>query len=177
MKINRKTITLAAVISLCFAMVGMVAAQGFGPGRGKGPGIYGQRGPKGMMRPPAGMRGQRRDRRDDGIMGELRGLNLTDGQKEQIRSVMQANRPTEAERTELQGIMRAMRDGTATEQQRARAKELSAIRIDREANVRQQVRGILTQDQLATLDKRERLREERMEKMRERRKGRPDRND
>jgi hypothetical protein len=68
--------------------------------------------------------------------------------------------------------MRAIRSGTATEQQRARAKEIAAKKIDDNARVRQQVRGVLTPDQIDTLQKREQLKEERRTKMKDRRKAR-----
>lgn len=175
MRTTSKIFAIATIATVFLTTAGMVSAQGFGPGRGKGPGVHGQKGPKGAMRPGRNSRGQRRIKNPSGLTGDLRGLNLTEGQREQVRAIMEANRPSEAERKEHQEIMRAMRNGTATEQQKSRAKEIAAARIDRQATVSQQIRGILTAEQLATLDKRRELREERMERMRERRQNRPNR--
>lgn len=177
MTLKNKIISLGIAFATVFAMFGIVTAQGMGPGRpgGQGgPGMYGQQGPgpRGQMRPRRGMRGPRKFKPPVGMMGELWGLNLTEGQKAQIRSIMEANRPNEAERKEHQAIMRAIKNGTATEQQKARAKELAVKRIDDSARVRQQIRSVLTPDQIATLDKREQMKQERREKMQERRKGR-----
>jgi len=172
MNLKRKIVILGIAFVTVMASVGIVTAQGMTQGRGKGPGIYGQQGPKGPMRSGRGMRGPRRGKPENGIMGELRGLNLTEGQRAQIRAIMEANRPSEAERAENQEIMKALRNGTATESQKARAKEIAAKRIDHTATIRQQVRGVLTADQIATLDQRQQLRDERRQKMQERRKNR-----
>lgn len=176
MRTASKIFASATIAIVFLTTAGIVSAQGLGPGRGKGPGVYGQKGPKGAMRAGRASRGQRRNINQSGLTGELRGLNLTEGQRDQIRAIMQANRPSEAEMTEHREIMKAMRNGTATEQQKSRAKEIAANRIERQATVSQQVRGVLTAEQLATLDKRRQLREERMERMRERRQNRPNRN-
>ena len=175
MRTTSKIFAIATIATIFLTTAGIVSAQGFGSGRGKGPGVYGQKGPKGAMRPGRVSRGQRRNGNPSGLNGELRGLNLTEGQRDQVRAIMEANRPSEAERAEHQEIMKAMRNGTATEQQKSRAKEIAATRIDRQAAVSQQIRGILTAEQLATLDKMRQLREERMERMRERRQNRPNR--
>lgn len=172
MNTKKRILTLGIALVTVFTLVGIASAQGMGAGRGAGKGIYGQQGPKGQMGPGRGMRGPRRGNNSPGIMGELRGLNLTEGQRQQIRSIMEVNRPSESERAEHQEIMKAMRNGTATEQQKERAKEIAALRIDREAGIRQQVRGILTAEQQGTLDKRQQLKEQKMQKMRERRQNR-----
>lgn len=175
MTLRKRIISLGVLFATVFAMVGIVTAQGMGPGRrGGGPGMIGQQGPgpRGPMRPGSRMRGPRRMKPAMGIMSELRGLNLTEGQRAQIKSIIESNKPSEAERTENQEIMRAIRNGTATEQQKARAKELAAKKIDDNARVRQQVRSVLTPAQLETLQKREQLKKERRAKMKERRKAR-----
>jgi len=174
MRLKKGMISLGIIFSTVFAMVGIVTAQGMGPGRPGGPGMMGQQGPgpRGPMRSGGRMRGPRRMKPARGVMSELRGLNLTEGQRAQIKSILESNRPSEAERSENQEIMRAIRSGTATEQQRARAKEIAAKKIDDNARVRQQVRGVLTPDQIETLQKREQLKEERRTKMKDRRKAR-----
>lgn len=90
-----------------------------------------------------------------GGMGALRGLrelNLTDAQKEQIRTIMEANRPDQATMEEMRTIRQAKRDGTITPEQKERAKALreqSKLKAD---NVEQQVLAVLTAEQRQQLE-------------------------
>src|SRR5580765_8063422 len=70
-----------------------------------------------------GFEGRRGFGHDGGMMG-LRGINLTDAQKAQIKSIREANRPDPAVMTEMRTIMQAKRDGTITADQQARLKVL-----------------------------------------------------
>lgn len=104
-----------------------------------------QRGPlaRRMMR--------RRARR--GAMGALRALNLTDAQKEQARQIMRANfESTKTQRQELAQLRRQFREGTLTDDQKAKAKELrEQLRASRQ-NTRTQLAALLTAEQKTKLD-------------------------
>src|SRR6476661_7347700 len=65
-----------------------------------------------------GMRGGR------GMMGELRGIALTDAQKEQLRTIHEANKPDQATMEEMKSLMEARRSGTLTDAQKDRMKIL-----------------------------------------------------
>src|SRR5215218_6614823 len=67
----------------------------------------GQRAPREMRHD--GMRGERHDRRGPGGF-ELRGINLTDAQKEQIRQIHEANKPGQALQDEMRTLHEAKRN-------------------------------------------------------------------
>jgi len=71
---------------------------------------------KGFRRGGDGMRG--------GMLRGLRDLNLTDAQKTQIRTIMEANRPDQATMEEFKTLHQAKRDGTITAEQTERLKTL-----------------------------------------------------
>lgn len=106
--------SLAAGAVLVTGFAGAVTAQTTDDGEKKEGRKYERRGGKdGLgkgMRGKGGMRG--------GGMRGLRGIDLTDAQKEQIRGIMQANRPGESVRDEMRTIMQARRAGTITEDQK-----------------------------------------------------------
>ncbi|MBV9242265.1 MAG: Spy/CpxP family protein refolding chaperone [Acidobacteria bacterium] len=107
--------------------------RGFGPRRG-GPGREG-------MGPGGGMRGM------------MRGIQLTDDQKAQLKSLRESNKPDPAQFEQIRTLMKAKRDGTITADQEA---QLKAFRESREAKakeMRQAFLNILTPDQKAQLEK------------------------
>ncbi|MBA2333672.1 MAG: Spy/CpxP family protein refolding chaperone [Acidobacteriota bacterium] len=109
-----------------------------------------------------GMRGGRHG----GIMRGVRGLDLTDAQKEQLRVIHENNKPNEAVRQELQAIRQAKRDGgTITAEQKDRLKALRLQSREKAAQIHQQVLAILTSEQRQQLE----TRKEQMRKKREER--------
>ena len=65
-----------------------------------------------------GFRGGKRGGMGGGMMRGFRDLNLTDAQKQQIRTIMEANRPDQATMEEMKTLFEAKRNGTLTTEQR-----------------------------------------------------------
>ena len=123
--------------------------RGFGKGDGSGKGMRG----KGA-----------------GFMREFRKLNLTDAQKEQIRTIMESNRPNQATSQEMREIMEVRRNGgTLTDAQKDRLKTLRKEMKQNGEKVQGQVLAILTPEQRTQL---EQIRAERKQKMELRRQER-----
>ncbi|MEO5857654.1 MAG: Spy/CpxP family protein refolding chaperone [Pyrinomonadaceae bacterium] len=114
-----------------------------------------------------------------GGMGMLRGIELTDAQKEQIKAVHEANKPT-GENKVLMASIRETRKagGTITEDQKAQIKLVRDAQKAKMRGVHEQILSILTPEQKAQLEAkkvemkqhREEFREKRQE-MREKRKA------
>lgn len=101
----------------------------------------------------------------------LRGIELTDAQKEQIRQIREANKPSEAEMQEMRSIMETRRSGgTLTEDQKARAQAFREQRRTKMEAVHAQVLAILTPEQRQQLEARKAERQNRMKEFREKRK-------
>jgi len=104
--------------------------------------------------PGAQMRRMRMRRRAMG--GEMRGfreLNLTDQQKQQMRSIMQTQgQGSQAQREEMRQLMQKRRAGTLTTQDETRAKELRQQLMQSRQGVRTQMMNVLTADQKAKLE-------------------------
>ena len=83
----------------------------------------------------------------------LRQLNLTDAQKQQVRSIMQTNlQSTKPQRQELRQLTQQWRQSTLSAEGLARANELrKQLREGRKA-VRVQLVGILTPEQKTKLE-------------------------
>jgi protein CpxP len=115
---------------------------------------------------PGGMRGERMGHRGHGF--GLRGIDLTDAQKEQIRQIREANKPGQALRDEMKALREARRNGgTITEDQKAR---LKALRDETQANmksVHEQILAVLTAEQRAQLDQRRQQMQQRMQERRQ----------
>jgi protein CpxP len=137
-------------------------------GFGKRGGKFGKRG--GMRH--GGGHGMR------GGMGMFRGIELTEAQKEQMKAIRQANKPSE----ETMALMKSIREsrkagGTITEDQKAQMKQLREGQRAKMQGVHEQMLAILTPEQKAQLEtrkaemqqKREQFRQKRQE-MREKRK-------
>jgi Spy/CpxP family protein refolding chaperone len=93
----------------------------------------------------------------------LRGLGLTDAQKEQIRTIVQTNRPDPTLMQELRTIMQARRAGTITDAQKARAQEIRQHLQQLRRSTLQQIIGVLTPEQKAILEKRRHQQQQRMQ--------------
>lgn len=127
---------------------------------------------------PRRMEGRHRKRGGDRMMmRELRGIKLSDAQKEQIRIIQETYKPSQPEMDEMRMLMKAKRDGTATEEQKARITSLDAARKQRMETIHTQILGVLTSEQKAQIEKRKADREKRMAERRERTKSRVNRAD
>ncbi len=101
-----------------------------------------------------------------GAMSGLRGIDLTDAQKEQLRAIHQSNRPDDAVRQEIKTIAQAKRDGTITPEQQERLKALKLQAREKGQAIHQQVLAILTPEQRQQIEVRK---EEMRKKIQERR--------
>ena len=97
----------------------------------------------------------------------LRGIELTDAQKEQIRQIREANRPSEALMTEMRTLHEAKRSGTITADQEARLKALAEEGRQKGESVHEQVLNVLTTEQKAQLEQRKQEMKQRMEQRRQ----------
>jgi Spy/CpxP family protein refolding chaperone len=115
-----------------------------------------------------GMRGGHFGRR--GGFGGLRGITLTDAQKEQIRAIRQANKPDTALMQELRTIRQSRKSGTdLTAEQKARVTAIrDQMRVKAQA-MHDQIQNVLTAEQKAEIEKFRAERKQRMEQFRERR--------
>lgn len=105
-----------------------------------------------------------------GGFGLLRGIELTDVQKEQLRTIRESNKPDEATMQQLRTLKEARRNGTLTDDQKAQLKTLrDEARQKREA-VNQQILAILTPEQKLQLEARKADMEKRRQEFRQKRK-------
>lgn len=87
------------------------------------------------------------------ILRVLRQLNLTDAQKQQVRSIMQTNlQSTMAQRQELRQLTRQWRQSTLSPDGLARANELRKQLSEGRNALRVQLAGILTPEQKTKLE-------------------------
>ena len=99
-------------------------------------------------------------------------LNLTDAQKEQIHSILEANKPDPKTFEELRPLMEAKRNGTITAEQEATLKAHREQMKQKHDQVKQQLLGVLTTEQKAQLEK---MKAEWKQKREERKQMRQDR--
>jgi len=114
-----------------------------------------------------------------GGMGFLRGIELTDAQKEQIKAIHEANKPSDENKALFDSIRETRKaGGTITEDQKAQLKQIRDAQRSKMESVHQQILGVLTPEQKTQLEakkaemqkRREEFREKRQE-MREKRKA------
>ncbi len=91
-----------------------------------------------------GFRGDKRG----GMMRGFRDLNLTDAQKTQIKTIMDANRPDQATMEEMKTLHDAKQNGTLTADQQERFKTLRRQAREKGEAVHQQILAVLTPEQL-----------------------------
>ena len=116
-----------------------------------------------------GKRGGRHGMR--GGMFGLRGIELTDAQKEQMRQIHEANKPSESLMAELKSFREARKSGSElTDAQKERMKSIRGEMQAKRELVHQQVLGILTAEQRQQLEARKAERQQRREEFREKRK-------
>lgn len=94
-----------------------------------------------------GMRGGKH-----GAMRGLREIELTEVQKEQLRTIREANRPDDATKEEIRTLAQAKRAGTLTADQQEKFRALKQQRREKAEIVKAQVLAILTPEQLQQLE-------------------------
>lgn len=103
-------------------------------------------------------------------MHGLRGIELTDAQKEQLRQIHEANKPDEATMAEIKAIREARKGGAElTDAQKERLKAIHEQMRSKRESVKAQVLGILTPEQRQQLETQKAERQKRREEMRQRR--------
>ncbi len=122
--------------------------------RQKGEG-FGHRGGRGM--------------RGMGMMRAFHELNLTDAQKTQIKSIMEANKPDPAAMEQFHTLAKAKHDGTITSEQEAQLKALREQRQAKMKSVHEQMLNVLTAEQKATLEQKKAEMKARREEFRQKR--------
>jgi Spy/CpxP family protein refolding chaperone len=128
---------------------------------------------RGERRGGFGKRGGNFRRGPMGMMREFRDLNLTDVQKAQIKTILDTNKPTQAEIDQMKALRDARKTGTElTDDQKAQLKANREAQRTKMESVHQQIIAVLTPDQKAQLDAK---RQEMQKKWQDRRQSRPDR--
>ena len=87
------------------------------------------------------------------MFGMMRGIELTDAQKAQLKQLRESNRPDKSQFEAIRPLMEAKRNGTITPEQEA---QLKAFREQRQAKAKQMHEAflnILTADQKAQIEK------------------------
>jgi len=119
-----------------------------------------------------GERGGHDGMRRGGMFG-LRGIELTDAQKEQIRQIHEANKPTEAQMAEMKAMHESFKNGgEPTEAQREQMKAFRQQMRAKQESVRAQILAILTPEQRQQLEAQKAEREKRREEFRQQREQR-----
>ncbi len=86
------------------------------------------------------------------LMGAIHRLDLTDAQKSQIKTILETNKPNQAQREEMRGLMLKKRDGSITEQEQTRLKEIKTqLRASAEQS-HNSILAVLTAEQRARLE-------------------------
>ena len=89
-----------------------------------------------------------------GFMGPMmKGVNLTDAQKAQIKQIREANKPNPADFEAIKPLMEAKRNGTITADQQAQLKAFRQAREAKMESVRQQIEAVFTADQKSQIEK------------------------
>lgn len=117
-------------------------------------------------------KGFKRGGKRGGMMRGLRGIDLTDAQKEQIRGIREANKPSEAVREEMRTLVLAKRDGTITAEQQARLNTLKEEAKTKGRLVHEQIMAVLTVEQKQQIEQRKQEMRQRMEERRQMRQQR-----
>ena len=105
----------------------------------------------GIMRGDKGMRGGKHGG-DRKLMGALHRLNLTDAQKAQIKTIHESSKPNQEQREEMRGLRQKKRDGSITEQEQARLKEIKTQSKANAQKTHTSVLAVLTAEQRTQLD-------------------------
>ena len=85
-------------------------------------------------------------------MRMLHGIELTEVQKTQLRSIFEANKPAPESMTEIHTLATAKRDGTITAEQQERLTVLKQQGKEKAQSVKAQIEAILTPEQKAQIE-------------------------
>jgi Spy/CpxP family protein refolding chaperone len=119
-----------------------------------------------------GMRGDKRGGGKFGMRG-LRGIELTDAQKEQVRTIMESNRTAnQATFEEFRTLRQAKRGGTLDATQQARLETLKVQMKQNAETTQAQVLAVLTPEQRTRLEQRKQEMQEKREQRRQMRRDR-----
>ena len=129
-----------------------------------------QKGERGMRK--YGKGGREGFRGGRGGFGMLRGIELTDAQKQQIKTIMESNRGNDSARTEIRTLVEARRNGALSDDQKARLKELRQQSQEKARIVREQILAVLTPEQKVQLEQRRQQMQERRQQRRQMRQDR-----
>lgn len=122
------------------------------------------------MRGEHGKRGMSDGR---GMMRGLSGLDLTDTQKQQIKSLHESNKAAhEAQREEMRSLMMKKRDGSLTEADQTRFQQLREQAKASREQIHNSVLALLTPEQVQKLEAQKAEHKKRMEERKERRQER-----
>lgn len=99
-------------------------------------------------------------------MHGLRGIELTDTQKDQLKAIMAANKPSPETMEQMRALMDARRAGTLTEDQKSQFKQLRQAQREKMQSVHLQIQGILTDEQKAQIETKKQEMKQRMEQRR-----------
>jgi Spy/CpxP family protein refolding chaperone len=104
---------------------------------------------------------------ESGMLGELRGIDLTDAQKQQIHTIMESNKPDQSSMEQMRTLTEAKRNGTLTADQQAQLKVFHQQRMAKGKQIHDQVMAILTPEQLQQVEQRRKEMKERWEQHRQ----------
>jgi len=116
--------------------------------------------------------GKRFGHRHGGMMRMMHDLNLTEAQKTQIHSIMEANKPDQAKRDEIRTLAMAKHDGTITAEQQARLDTLKGEMKAKAKAVHEKMLNVLTAEQKAQLEQKKAEMKQRREERRQQREQR-----
>jgi len=116
------------------------------------------------MRGGKGMRGGKHGG-DRMLMGALHRLNLSDAQKAQVKTIFENNKPNQAQREEMRDLRQKKHDGSITEQEQAKFKEIKTQMRASAEQTRNAVLAVLTAEQRTQFDQmKQEMRERRGER-------------
>jgi Spy/CpxP family protein refolding chaperone len=122
-----------------------------------------EQGPRGRFR-RGGDRDFRGNRGPEGMLRMFRDLNLTDAQKTQIKTILDANKPDQATLDQMKSLREARKNGTElTADQKAQLKAARDAQRTKMESIHQQILAVLTPEQKAQLDAKQKEREQRFQ--------------
>lgn len=102
-----------------------------------------------------------------GALGMLRGIELTDAQKAQVKSILDANKPDQAALDQMTALRQARKNGTElTAEQKAQLKAARQAQAGKIKAVHEQIMNLLTPEQKAQLEQRRQEFEQRRQQRR-----------
>lgn len=164
MSINRKFFTAITLAIAVFALSTFVSAQETKTDKPfTKEGHMGKRGEKGI-KGEYGKRGKHGKHRGHGLMRSLHGVELSETQQTQIKSIFEANKSSfQTQHEEMKGLMMKKRDGSLTDADKSR---LEQFKIERKAAAEQMditIMALLTPEQTAKVNQMKVEREQRMQ--------------